>query len=194
MGKILTSTFGICLLLVGAAQAVILAGYDFDTGLGDGEDVSTPEANVQGINVTASDFTTGIGLSARYDLTYAPADGLDAEGNPFGTKNKFAFGGSGADFGFDAVNDTNDLSGAIQGNDYLEFTLTPNAGYKVNLESLTFRTFVQSLVNSAERWALFSSIDGYAGGAELATGQTTDVGTWNGDSNNIGIDLSDARF
>ncbi|WP_372809104.1 putative glycoside hydrolase, partial [Pontiella sp.] len=154
----------------------------------------TPEANVQGINVTASDFTTGIGLSARYDLTYAPADGLDAEGNPFGTTNKFAFGGSGADFGFDAVNDTNDLSGAIQGNDYLEFTLTPNAGYKLNLESLTFRTFVQSVVNSAERWALFSSIDGYAGGAELATGQTTDVGTWNGDSNNIGIDLSDARF
>jgi hypothetical protein len=192
--KILKSAFCFCLLMAGAAHAEILAGYDFDTGVGDGEDVSTPEANVLGTNLIASDFGTGIGLNACYDFTFAPADGLDAEGNSFGTINKFAFGGTGDDFGFDDVNDTNDLSGAIQDNDYLQFTVTPNAGYKMNLESLTFRTFVQALVNSAERWALFSSVGGYASGSEIATGQTIDVGSWDSASNNHVIELSDAGF
>jgi hypothetical protein len=182
------------LLCAGAVQADILAGYDFDTGVGDGEDVSSPEAGIQDANLTASDFGTGVGLTACYDTSLAPVDVLDAEGNTFGTANSFAFGGSGAGFGFDDVNDTNDLSAAIQDNDYMTFTVTPEDGYTVSLESLTFRTYVEEVVNSAERWALFSSVDGYAGGAEIATGQTTDVGTWDGASNNNVIDLSGAAF
>jgi hypothetical protein len=176
------------------AQADILTGYDFDSGDTDGEAGSSLEANVLGANVTASDFGTGIGLKNVFDFTLAPTDALDAEGNAFGTANQFAFGGEGDAFGFDDVDDTNDLSGAIQDNDYMEFTVTPDSGYKVNLESLTFRTYIRQLVNSAERWALFSSIDGYASGVEIATGQTTGVGTWDGASNNVVVDLSDAKF
>jgi hypothetical protein len=188
------SFLGVCFLVAGIAQADILAGYDFDSGETDGEAGSSLEANVLGANVTASDFGTGIGLNNVFDFTLAPTDALDAEGNSFGTTNRFAFGGPGDDFGFDDVSDTNDLSGAIQDNDYMEFTVTPDSGYKVNLESLTFRTYVEQLVNSAERWALFSSIDGYTSGAEIATGRTTTAETWEGTSNNNVVDLSDAGF
>ncbi|WP_372799272.1 hypothetical protein, partial [Pontiella sp.] len=176
------------------AQAAILAGYDFDSGELDGEAASSLEANHQGANLTASGFGTGVGLTTAFDYVLAPDDALDAEGGAFGTTNRFAFGGAGADFGFEDVNDSNDLSGAIQDNDYMEFTVTPNAGYKLNLESLSFRTYVETLDHSAERWALFSSVGGFTGGSEIVTGQTIDAGGWTNASNNVVVDLPGADF
>ncbi|MDF7799094.1 Ig-like domain-containing protein [Pontiellaceae bacterium B1224] len=180
-----------CLLgLSSFAQAEILAGYDFETSDG----YSTSEVTALGANVAASDFGVGVGLTASYEIPFAPADGLDAEGNVFAAGEPVAFGGSGDNFAFDDMLDADDLTAAILANDYMEFSVTPDAGYKVNLDSLTFRTFVEELTHAAERWALFSSVDGYAGGAEIATGQTTDAGTWAEASNNIVVDLSAARF
>ncbi|MDF7826521.1 Ig-like domain-containing protein [Pontiellaceae bacterium B12227] len=179
-----------CLLGLGSiAQAEILAGYDFDTGAG----VGTRSATVVGTNVTASDFNAADGMINRYETTFAPADGLDAEGNAFGTMNLFAFGGAGTNFFADGSIATN-LKSAVIAQEYVSFSVTPDDGYELHLSHLTFRTFVETLSDSADRWALFSSVDGYFPGSEIATGQTTDVGTWNSSSNNVVVDLSASSF
>ncbi len=178
------------LVFAGAVQADVLAGYDFDAGDEDG----TLAATAEGANVTASSFGTGIGLSNSLNTSFAPDDGLDAEGNAFGTVNLLAFGGTQSEFGFADMGDTNDLSRAIQANEYMEFTISPDADYKLHLERLTFRTFVEEVTASAERWALFSSLDSVVSGNEIAAGQTTDAGRWTNESNYVSVDLSADKF
>ncbi|VGO13048.1 hypothetical protein PDESU_01602 [Pontiella desulfatans] len=180
-----------CLLGLGCvAQAEMLAGYDFDTGAG----VGTLAATAEGTHVSASAFNTGPGLANQIETFFAPDDGLDAEGNAFGTTNRFAFGGSKADLGFADMGNSNHLIAAIVANDYFEFSVTPDANHKLHLTRLTFRAFAEELTGSAERWALFTSVDGFLGGTQIAEGQTSDAGTWNGGSNKVVVDLSAGKF
>lgn len=176
--------------LCAISQADVLVGYDFETTDG----YATLEASVLGDHVSASNFKTGVGLTVSFNLDSAPADGVDAEGNAFAVGPPVALGGTSSQLAFDDMDDADDLTAAILANDYLEFTVNAANGYSLNLESLSFRTYVEQLINSAERWALFSSVDGYAGGSEIATGQTTAAGSWTGTSNNIVVDLSAAKF
>ncbi len=174
-----------------AAQAEIIAGYDFDDGTG----TATTVVTVKDANVTASDYDTGTGLNTLTDTSgNSLADNLDAEGNVFGTANQISFGGAQSTFGFADQNNGNNLSGAISQNDYMTFTVTPLGGVAMNLASFTFRTRANQLNNSAERWALFTSVDGFTNGAQIVTGQTTDAGTWTGGSNYVVIDLSAEKF
>jgi hypothetical protein len=69
------------------AQADILVGYDFDDGTG----VGTPAAAFVSPDVIAIDFGTGAGLLDRVYSSFAPVDGLDAEGNVFGTTHSLSF-------------------------------------------------------------------------------------------------------
>ncbi|MGJ8672757.1 hypothetical protein [Rubritalea sp.] len=178
-------------LLVGlSANADILVGYDFDDGTG----VGTLAAAFVCPDVIATDFDTGPGLENSVYTSFAPVDGLDADGNIFGSTNSFSFGGTVSTFGFTGMNDADDLTGSISADDYMAFTVTPDAYSALNLSSLTFRTFVKQLNNAADRWALFSSIDGFAEGDEIATGQTTDILSWDESNNNVVVSLSDARF
>lgn len=171
--------------------AGVLAGYDFD----DGDGNATTAVTVKQANIIASDYTTGTGLN---DFISNNANGLaeatDVDGNVLGTANPISFGGAQSDFGFTEMGNEDDLDLAITNNDYMTFTVSPNGGYGLDLDSLTFRTRANQANNSADRWALFSSVDGFASGDQIATGQTTDLATWTGASNNILIDLTGASY
>ncbi|MGJ8641661.1 MAG: Ig-like domain-containing protein [Opitutaceae bacterium] len=173
-----------------ASQADILVGYDFDNGTG----TATQAANITAPNLTATDYDTGSGLISSVYTTFAPTDGLDAEGNTFGTTNAFSFGGPQSIFGFVDMNNSDNLASALSANDYMTFAVTPDSLHRLNLASLTFRTYAKELNNAPERWALFSSVNGFTVGNEIATGQTTDILTWDSATNNIVVDLSDSKF
>jgi hypothetical protein len=170
----------------------ILAGYDFDDGTGN----PTQAVTVKDTHVAASDYTVGAGL---INLVANNANSLeedtDAEGNLFGTANPFSFGGSRDFFGFVDMNNNNDLTWGMTENDYMTFTVTPDSGYQLNLTRFTFRTRVNQLINSAERWALFSSVDGFTSTSNVINiGYTSDISIWTGTKNNVVINLSAAKF
>lgn len=169
----------------------VLAGYDFDDGTGN----ATTAVTVKSPHVSASNYTTGAGLDDFIsNNTNGLAEATDVDGNVLGTANPISFGGAQSDFGFTDMGDADDLDLAISNDDYMTFTVSAENGLVLNLNDLSFRTRANQTGNSAERWALFSSVDGFVSGAEIATGQTTDIGTWSGVSNNIVVLLSDARF
>ncbi|MGJ8678530.1 MAG: hypothetical protein ACSHX0_13530 [Akkermansiaceae bacterium] len=188
----LCKLFSVCtFILTGiSAQADILVGYDFDDGIGNG----TLKATFTHPHLISTDFEVGAGLLAIVDSSFAPTDGLDAEGNVFGTTNAFSIGGTQIDFDFTDMNDAASLTDSISSDDYLTFTVEPDPYHILNLTSLTFRTFVTELDNAAEHWALFSSASGFSEGDQIASGQTTDVFSWDEVTNNIIIDLTDTTF
>lgn len=178
-------------ILIANESADVLAGYDFDDGTG----AATTNATLTDDHVTASIYDVGAGLISVVSTgANSLSEYADAEGNLFGTASDLSFGGPQGTFGFVDMGNANNLAAAITQEDYMTFTVTAAAGYEMDLSRLTFRTRVNQLVNSAERWALFSSVDGFTAGAEIATGRTVDIGTWSGASNNITVDLSAAAF
>ena len=177
---------------VTASSSSVIAGYDFD----DGTDTPTLAVTVVDSGVTASNYDTGAGLNTLINSNNGNslADSLDAEGNEFGTDNQHSFGGAQNIFGFTDMANANNLGQAIDNNDYMTFTVTPDVGKEMDLSSFTFRTRANQVGNSAERWALFSSVDGFANGDQIATGRTTDAASWTGGTNNVVVDLSDPKF
>ncbi|VGO13216.1 hypothetical protein PDESU_01770 [Pontiella desulfatans] len=173
-------------------STTVIAGYDFDDGTG----TATTNVTVQDANVTASGFGVGTGIVSVVNVDNGNSyySELDAEYNLFGTANGFEFGGASSALGYTLMNNADNLPLAITNADYMVFTVTPTNGYAMDLISFTFRSRVNQLASSAERWALFSSVGGFANGAEIATGQTTDIQTWDGDSCRNVVDLSAAEF
>ncbi|VGO13138.1 hypothetical protein PDESU_01692 [Pontiella desulfatans] len=165
----------------------IIAGYDFD----DGADAATTNATLVAVDVTASDYGVGAGLiPVVHNGDNALTEEADAEGNPFGTANAFSFGGWRTAFGFTDMGNRDELDTAIATNDYMTFTVTPADGRLLDLSRLSFRTRVNDLNHAAERWALFSSVDGFVEGQEIAVGRTETIDTY---INNV-ISLVDAKF
>tara|TARA_R110002096_G_scaffold147220_11_gene306938 strand:+ start:6505 stop:13509 length:7005 start_codon:yes stop_codon:yes gene_type:complete len=184
-------------LTTSSTPSRVLVGYDFDNG---GSTLDEQRAaTVTDANVSASLFDTGAGLITRVDSSANSASGAnDAEGFAFGTANDFSFGGAQSNFGFaDQGNGDNLDSGtrnAVAQDDYMTFSVTPAPGNQMNLTSFSFLTRVNTTGNSAERWALFASTDGFATapatGNAIAIGQTTTVTTF---VSNV-VDLSAAEF
>jgi hypothetical protein len=175
-------------ITVANAATDVIAGYDFDDGTG----TATTAVTVEDALVTASSFGVGAGLidlinqdNGNCNFSY-----LDAETNLFGTANGFDYGGAQTTFGFPDMNDADNMALAISNNDYMTFTVTPDSGYELDLSKFTFRTRVNSVQHSAERWALFSSVDGFTTNDVIAVGQTMTVNTY---VNNV-VDLSAAEF
>ena len=169
------------------AQAQILVGFDFDDGNGN----PTLNPHAVGANVFSSNYGVGAGLnSVINNNNNSLRESIDAEGNQFGSDRPLSFGGARDTFGFRDMNNANNLSAAINQNDYMTFTVTPDELYALNLSSFSFRSRVNNVNNSAERWALFCSVDGFSAGQELATGRTTTVATY---VNNI-ISLDADRY
>jgi C1A family cysteine protease len=181
-----TSAAATVSIFVGLTSGVI-AGYDFDDGTSNATWVATVTADF----VTASEYGVGAGL---IDLISnngnCLAEAIDAEGNWFGTANPLSYGGGRDDFGFTDMNNADNLALAIANNDYMTFTVTPDSGVQMDLTRFTFRTFAKTMDNAAERWALFSSVDGFTDGTQITNGQTTVVATY---VDNI-IDLPAASF
>jgi hypothetical protein len=188
MKKIMAMVVSGMMALVAGAQESVIAGYDFDDG---GGNVSLSASGVD-VCVTASDYGVGAGLLSVVNAENANSyySALDAQGDDFGTANGFSFGGAQSAFGFVDMSNNNDLAKAITKNDYMSFTVTPDDGSKLNLTCFTFMARVNDLINSAERWALFSSVDGFIDGDQIEAGRTSVEGEYVGHV----IDLSDERF
>jgi hypothetical protein len=170
------------------ASTTVIAGYDFDDGTGN----ATTAVTVKDVNVTASNYGVGAGLVDVVDTDgNSLADLFDAEGYLFGTANPFSYGGARSIFGFTDMDNADDLDLAITSEDYMVFTVTPTDDYAMDLTSFTFRSRVNNAGNSAQRWALFSSVDGFAtAGSAITNGLTTVEATY---ANHV-IDLSAAAF
>ncbi|MGE9270452.1 MAG: glycosyl hydrolase [Verrucomicrobiales bacterium] len=169
-----TSDPGTLTVRSGVATDVV-TGYDFDDGTG----TETRAATVVDVSVTASNFGVGIGLE---DVVAADSaaltEALDAEGSLFGTTNGLSFGGGQAAFGFSDMNGADSLTTAITNDDYMTFTITPNAGREMDLTRFTFRARTNSTDNGANRWALFSSVSGFAEGSQIAVGEISETSVY----------------
>ncbi|MDP0492415.1 MAG: hypothetical protein Q7Q71_15310 [Verrucomicrobiota bacterium JB023] len=173
---------------VTSSQGAIIAGYDFDTG----DDVPTTEVTVRDPFVDVSSFGVGAGLIDFINSNNANSlsEDTDAEGNVFGTANPHSYGSAQSNFGFEDMDDADDLPGAMTAEDYMTFTVTPLEGQSMSFSKFTFRTKANNLGNAAERWALFSSIDGFEVENAIEIGETTEAGQWT----NVVIDLSASQF
>jgi hypothetical protein len=162
----------------------VIAAYDFDDGSGE----TTTSVTLQDGNVVASNYGVGSGLNELIDSSSnSLSEDFDAENNIFGTTNALSFGGTRDDFGFTRAGS---LETAISQNEYMSFTVTPTDTAAMNLSCLTFRTRIESILESAKSWALYSSVDGFQEADVISNGQTTVVGEW---VSNV-IDLSAASF
>lgn len=165
-----TIAAGACILVMGCAHAAILTGYDFD----DGTNNATTAATFTDVDITASNFGVGAGLIPVL-ATQSGSGANDAQGNPFGTANNHNFGGTENVFGFDG---SASLANALTDDNYLTFSVTPQNGTSFDLTSVTFRHYIGSnIVRSANSWALFSSVDGFAQANAINTG-TSAVQGW----------------
>ncbi|MGE9269214.1 MAG: Ig-like domain-containing protein, partial [Verrucomicrobiales bacterium] len=182
-----TSSSPVTVSIQAGVDPNLVAGYDFDDGSGN----ATVSPTLQHPGIDASDFGVGAGLVTRFETGgNSLAEVLDAQGYHFGTANPVSFGGAQSNFGFTDMNNANDLSQAIDEEDYMVFTVTPQPNYQMDLNTFSFRKRANSMSNSAERWALFSSVGGFAEGAEIAVGQTTTEASY---VDNV-IDLPDGDF
>jgi len=71
--------------------------------------------------------------------------------------------------------ETTSLAGAVAQSDYLTFSVAPVAGLAVRLDSVRINLW-RNGVNAAEYYALLTSIDGFAAGAELGSITILDSG------------------
>ncbi|MDF7799606.1 hypothetical protein P4C99_09020 [Pontiellaceae bacterium B1224] len=169
-------------------NAMLIAGYDFDDGTG----TETTDVTDYNQYVVASGYGVGTGLVSVISANgNALFEEVDAEGNLFGTTNGISFGSASSSLLYTLMNDEDNLALAMTNADYMVFTVSVNDDYVMDLTSFTFRSRVNQLVSSAERWALFSSVGGFESpGDAIATGQTTVTHTY---VNNV-VDLSAAAF
>ena len=178
-----TIAAGVCLLLMEGAQASLIVGYDFDTGLpatGNPNNAGTftTAATSTHVDISATDFGVGIGLNVN-DGRIAGSGDKDAEGNSFGTANKRNFGGAKDVFG-SSGSFSSTLATAITKNEYMTFSVTPQNGASFDLTSFTFISYAASGgggARAADEWALFSSVGGLTTNA-IATGQTPTDKVW----------------
>lgn len=157
MNAIRTNSLGFifaALLVLGSplAHAVTIASYDFN-GLTGGE--ATLAAASMDENITAGSISRG----ASYGV-YAAA---------------FSTNGLGTRPGFDSSNtvflSNYTLSTAVANDAYFEFTLTPDAGYSITIDSLTLGSRRASSGTGPNFFGVRTSLDGYT--ADIVTGVST---------------------
>lgn len=129
--KIMTSFMLLFMFVIGSANLNAQSILTFDfAGLGGGE--ATANSNTNNANLTSSTISRGAGLTAS------------ANGDRF---NATAWA-------------TTSIANAVSGNDYMEFTITPNSGFQFSVSSIVFQ--IQRSATGLTAVALRSSADGYA--------------------------------
>lgn len=166
-----------CFLAAGTARAGILAGYDFDA-----DSANPGNATVTAAQVTAGPLTSPMTI----DFTAAAGDdsGVDADGEPFGSTNTLGTVGIQVT---DAVGAS--FANALAGNDYLAFTVAPEAGFKLHLSSLSFKA-AKRASTSVDEYAVTDADGTLIGSAAVITNVIGLTGSYDG----VTVDLSDARF
>jgi hypothetical protein len=176
-------------ITVVGASTTVLAGYDFS-----GVHASTSAATVESPNVTATVFQggTGIGFDTNTGVitNFGDNTSLDVDGFLFGSADQpGCFRENRTSAGNVA-----DYAGAVSGNKYLTFTVTPDSGYALNLDSLTFKAALVTAGNSLEFYALNTSVDGFTTSNVVAQSTITTVNAASGEYESVSIDLSGSQF
>ena len=140
----------------------VLIGYDFNAGA---SNLSDPTVTAAG--VTASQFTSPMAIA--YVSTIGDNTGLDAAGVAFGDAGTLGCVGVQT---IDAI--TGNFADAVTGQDYMTFTLTPDAGVTLTLNTLAFKVS-KSVNTSVDEYVVTDSSDNPIGNAVIITainGQT----------------------
>ena len=159
------------LLPMAALEGAIVAEYDFT-------DSSRASVDTEP-NSTADDFTSGIGINLFIKTNVgnpAPADAIEI--------------GNGGDLG--GTDPGGDETFAINNDDYYSFTITPESGLSINLDSLTFDFHHTAngidRPSGADAFSLYSSADGFA--ASLGTATMGGADSWHSRSITLSDDAS----
>lgn len=136
-----------------SSQAAVIANYDFEGN------VATSIINPTG--ATAGDVGVGSGLNLNL--------GAGAGGD--------ILGGNSNGFGFTLATTAGvptTLADAFAADDYITFTVTPDAGNSIEFTTLDFDIRVNAVANGINEYAVFSSVDGFASTADaFETGAIT---------------------
>ncbi|VGO13218.1 Antigen Lp49 [Pontiella desulfatans] len=155
------------------AAAGMLVGYDFNS---DAADMS--DATVVAANMTASPLTSPMAIA--FVSTVGDNSGEDAAGSAFGGTGTVGCVGIGVD---DAV--TGSFEDAVAGNDYISFTVTPDAGAVFQLSSITFKV-TKKHVDSVDEYAVTDASGNLIGSSVIITNVVGLTGTYDG----VVVDLS----
>jgi hypothetical protein len=117
---------------------------------------------------------------AEYKFTSGSAS-TDTELNSTAANMTSAFGGtsgfsssSGTVYARRSPETTTTASGAVTGNDYFQFTVTPGVGVTLNLTSLTLKQYATTTETAADRWTSYlfvrsDALDNYGTNVDAAT-------------------------
>lgn len=119
-----------------SSQGAILAKYSFDSS-----SMSSFDDDAGNLTSTASSLSNGAGVTSINSSTGNPAPGRAIPGSETASNTE---------------------AGAVDADDYLQFTLTPAAGYQLNLTTLSL-DFGSSYNTQPRGFAIRSSLDGYTG-------------------------------
>ncbi|WP_372808702.1 glycosyl hydrolase, partial [Pontiella sp.] len=138
----------------------ILVGYDFAEGASEATEVVSP-------HVSATTLTSPMDIS--FPTTIGDNSGVDAEGLAFGNTGTLGCVGIG-------VNDatTTSFAGAVAGDDYVTFTVTPDDEVALDLTAITFKAST-SVSTSVDEYAVTDESGNLIGStvAISTLGQTT---------------------
>lgn len=149
-----------------------MAGVDIESGLGVDNPLFpyTKKASIQGVNIKEGTLTLGADL---------PSTTADMYG-----------------FKFSLATHQTSLAGALENDDYIQFALTAEEGYRFDLLSIKMNG--QSGTSGPDDIALLSNVDGFSVGNEIATrtGRQGVTGGWDTDASGWGglIDLLDPQY
>jgi len=165
-------SFLLCVPIVGIAD--VLAGWD-----------------VAGVKLNDGSHTAPYVLVANTSAVHVVTAviSLSSNVNPTTSVDQYGFKISG-------VNETNSLAGAIEAGHYIEITVAAAKNHVLSLTSLEMNG--ESTSTGCDEVAVFSSIDGFAGGAEIASVADVADGAGGFDTDDTGfggpIDLSDTKY
>lgn len=145
------------LALASVSHADILASWDALTNAGTPFPATTVDPNIQGTPAISGGTGVGFdfgGTSGQYDITTADPN---------------------------AITWTNSGAAAITAGHYITFTVQAASGYQLNLNGGSFDFAWDPSGNASTRVdqvALFSSVDGFTSGSEIASISTIDDSPW----------------
>ncbi len=183
---ILAGIFGTAMASQGAW---VIADYNFNTA------VDADKLNDTALSgaVDASVFDLGAGLNNN--TTQSIIDNATTYDDGGGGVQNSIFGEANA-LGFDQSPGT--LANAIIQNDYLEFSIAPEAGRSIDLGELSWVQYRWHNNRTLDEWGVFTSLDGFAStpgaGDAFETGKVSAaVGAWDDESVDFaGTTLTDA--
>ncbi len=167
-------------MLTGTTQAAVLGLWEFGGNTIDSTSFASTDTDADS---TASSFTSGAGYGtfvSGSNWGFSAAAPANSTGRHLFTR------GAGQTGSFSDIVDGSDEATAVTANDYYEFAITPNSGFKLDLTSFTLKytTTANAIPASPQAGTVFvrSSLDGY----------TTTLGSYT--DNNVDTNPANSPF